>query len=194
MQENHTLRNPALLIIDMQNDFVRPDGPMPVRGAEKIIGPIQSVLDAFREKWLPVIHVLRIHRKNGCDVEIMRQDIFSRTPFAVEETPGAAVISELEPEEGEILLHKTRMSAFMNTELDLILRTLGCDSVVIAGIQTPNCIRTTAFDAMAYNYPTWLVEDAIAAQSEEIHQANLNDMKNIGIRCIRTDELVTLLG
>lgn len=193
MQKIRASWNPALLIIDMQNDFVRPYGPMPVGGAEHIIGTVRSVLDAFRKRGLPVIHVLRIHRKGGCDVEIMRQDIFAGTPFAVEGTAGAAVISELEPQNGEIILKKTRMSAFMNTDLDTILRTLGCDSVVIAGIQTPNCIRTTAFDAMAYNYPAWLVKDAVAAGSDEIHQANLVDMENIGIRCITAEELIRLL-
>ena len=76
------------------------------------------------------------------------------------------------------------MSAFIGTGLDLTLRTLEVDTVVVAGIQTPNCIRTTVFDAMAYNYNTWLLTDATAAKNDEIHQSNVMDMENIGVRII----------
>ena len=85
------------------------------------------------------------------------------------------------------MVKKIRMSAFFNTDLDTILRSLGVDTVVITGIQTPNCVRTTAFDAVAYNYNTCLVEDAAAAQTEAIHKANVLDMRNIGIATVVTD-------
>jgi len=64
---------------------------------------------------------------------------------------------------------------------------------VVAGIQTPNCIRTTVFDAMAYNYHTLLVTDATAAQSDEIHQSNVRDMSNIGVQIIRSTDLSSFL-
>ncbi|MEI8330911.1 MAG: isochorismatase family protein [Methanomicrobiales archaeon] len=60
----------------------------------------------------------------------------------------------------EYILTKTRLSAFIGTELDLILRTLSITTLVVGGIQTPNSIRTTFFDAIAYNYPVVLVGDA----------------------------------
>ena len=82
----------------------------------------------------------------------------------------------------------------MNTDLDLILRSLGTDAIVITGIYTLNCIRTSAFDAAAHNYQTFLVEDAIAAKTDEVHQANLNDMANIGIRIIRAREVGPLVS
>ncbi|MDD1712994.1 MAG: isochorismatase family protein, partial [Methanoregulaceae archaeon] len=63
----------------------------------------------------------------------------------------------------------------------------------ITGIQTPNCIRTTAFDAMAYNFRTCLIEDAVAAQSQDIHQANCRDMSAIGIGMISTAALNDIL-
>jgi nicotinamidase-related amidase len=171
----------ALLIIDMQNDFVREGAPLRVRDAETIIGNIRSVLQSFRRNRLPVFHILRVHRPDGSDVEIFRREIFQRTPFAVEGTKGAQLISELEPAPGEYIIRKTRMSAFMQTELDLMLRTLSVETVVVVGIQTPNCIRTTVFDAFALNYRTFLVEDAVAAQNDEIHRANCRDMAAIGV-------------
>jgi nicotinamidase-related amidase len=183
----------ALLIIDMQNDFVREGSPLRVEGAAAIIGPARSALEIFRRCRLPVFHVLRVHRKDGADVEIFRQDFFKKTPFAVEGTPGARVISDLEPSDGEYIIRKIRMSAFMQTDLDLLLRTLCVDTLFIAGIQTPNCIRTTVFDAMALNYRTFLIEDAVAAKNDEIHQGNCRDMAAIGVGMIRVGELEKML-
>ncbi len=111
------------------------------------------MLAAFRKQGLPVFHVVRVHRADGSDVEITRQELFRRSPFAVEGTPGAAVIDELAPRKGEYLLRKTRMSAFIGTELDLMLRTIGVTTLFVCGIQTPNCIRTTVFDGDCVQLP-----------------------------------------
>ena len=185
---------PALLLIDMQNDFVLNGKPLQVQRAGIIIPHIRAVLDHFRSRGLPIFHVVRVHHPDGSDVEIMRQEIFKKTPFAVEGTTGAAVIDELTPVAGEYLLPKIRMSAFIGTGLDLTLRTLGVDTVVVAGIQTPNCIRTTVFDAVAYNYQTCIIDDATAAQTEDIHHQNIRDMKNIGVKVLLTRELPALFS
>jgi nicotinamidase-related amidase len=187
------MRKPALLIIDMQNDFVREGAPLKVGDAGLIIGNIQSVLDLFRRNRLPVFHVLRVHRRDGSDVEVFRKDLFRTMPFAVEGTKGAGIISELEPREGEYIIRKTRMSAFMYTDLDLVLRTLGVDRVFVTGIQTPNCIRTTVFDACALNYGVVLVEDAVAAKNHDIHRANCSDMEAIGVGIARSGEIERMI-
>jgi nicotinamidase-related amidase len=174
------MERPALLIIDMQNDFVLDGAPLKVAQARTVVPNILEVLTRFRAKKLPVFHILRVHRKDGSDVEIIRQDLFKRQPFAVEGTHGAAVIAELSPLPGEYVIKKTRMSAFIGTELDLMLRNLKVSDLVVTGIQTPNCVRTTVFDAIAYNFPVVLVEDAVGAQNDEIHAANVRDMANIG--------------
>ena len=188
------MEKPALLIIDMQNDFVLEGKPLKVAGAQAAIPKMQAVLAEFRKRSLPVIHVLRVHRADGSDVEIIRKERFSREPFAVAGTAGAAVIDELEPRKGEIVLEKTRMSAFIGTELDLVLRTLGVSTLFVCGIQTPNCIRTTVFDGIAYNYPVVLIDDATGAASEEVHRANVRDMQNIGVRIVKAAEIPGILG
>jgi nicotinamidase-related amidase len=188
------MRKPALLIIDMQNDFVLADKPLQVTGALGIIPTIQDVLDAFRTYRFPVFHVVRVHRPDGSDVEIMRKDLFSQTPFAVEGSSGAAVIDALAPRSDEYLLPKIRMSAFIGTGLDLTLRTLGIDGLVVTGIQTPNCIRTTVFDAMAYNYPVWLVNDATAARNSDIHEQNVRDMAAIGVTVQSASETCSMIA
>lgn len=185
---------PALLIIDMQNDFVLEGKPLKVAGARAVIPKIQTVLAEFRKRSLPVFHILRVHRPDGSDVEIIRQDLFRKQPFAVAGTPGAAVVTELAPLRHEYIIEKIRMSAFIGTELDLMLRTLGVTTVCVAGIQTPNCIRTTVFDAIAYNYPVVLVDDATGASSDDVHRANVRDMQNIGVRIVKAADIPGILG
>ena len=85
------------------------------------------------------------------------------------------------------------MSAFIGTELDLMLRTLGVTTLFVCGIQTPNCIRTTVFDGIAYNYPVVLIDDATGASSEEVHRANVRDMQNIGVRIVKAAEIPGIL-
>lgn len=179
----------ALLIIDMQNDFVLENAPLRVKEALSIIGNVRKVLDTFRKSGLPVFHVIRSHRKDGSDIELTRKEVFSKTPYAVEGTKGAEIINELKPKENEYIIKKIRMSAFFNTDLDQLLRSLNIKNVIIAGIQTPNCIRATAFDSVAYSYNTYLVEDAVAAQNENVHKANCFDMANIGIKLIKTNNI-----
>ena len=187
------MEKPALIIIDMQNDFVLPGRPLSVPGAESVIPNIRKLLDTFRAKRLPVFHILRVHRADGSDVEITRQELFRRQPFAVGGTEGAQVVEELAPLPGEYVIPKIRMSAFIGTELDLMLRNLAVTGLVVAGIQTPNCIRTTVFDAMAYNYPVVLVSDATGARTPAVHAANLEDIRNIGVRIQATRDLIAAL-
>jgi nicotinamidase-related amidase len=188
------MENIALLIIDMQNDFVLDGKLMRVAGARAVIPNVQAVLAEFRKRKLPVFHIIRVHRPDGSDVEVIRKERFRKQPFAIAGTHGAAIIDELAPLTGEYILTKTRMSAFIGTELDLMLHNLGINTLFIIGIQTPNCIRTTVYDAIALNYPVVLVDDAVGASSEEVHRANVRDMENIGVRIAQSAEVPDLLG
>jgi nicotinamidase-related amidase len=188
------MKQAALLIIDMQNDFVLDGAPLRVAQASSVVPKIYEVLTEFRKKRRPVFHILRVHRWDGSDVEITRQELFRKHPFAVEGTHGAAVIEELTPFPDEYVIPKIRMSAFIGTELDLMLRNIGIEELIVTGIQTPNCIRTTVFDAIAYNYPVVLVEDAVGAHSDEIHKANVRDMANIGVKIIKAQDLSAYPG
>lgn len=185
------MKRTALLIIDMQNDFVLDGAPLRVAQGRAVIPKILEILGHFRAENQPVFHVLRVHRRDGSDVEIIRKELFAKQPFAVEGTQGARVVDELSPAPGEYVIHKTRMSAFIGTELDLMLRNLGITDLIVTGIQTPNCIRTSVFDAIAYNYHVTLIEDAVGAKNDAIHLANVQDMATIGVRIMKTREFLS---
>ncbi|BAF71885.1 cysteine hydrolase family protein [Sulfurovum sp. NBC37-1] len=181
----------ALIIVDMQNDFVLPNAPHCIEGAVPIIPNIQKVLYTFREKLLPVFHVYREYRADGSDIEKTRLDDFlGGTKYCVPRTKGCEIIDGLSPMDGEYRIVKNRFSGFMNTELDFILRRLKIERIVVCGIQYPNCIRATIYDGIALGYDVTLVTDATAAQTEEIAQANIMDIRNIGVECISTELLI----
>lgn len=95
---------------------------------------------------------------------------------------GAALVDGLEIKRGDYKVAKTRFSAFFATPLHSFLQDAGVDSLVITGVQTPNCIRQTAFDAIAYDYRSvTVIVDATAAVTPEVHSANIYDMKKVKI-------------
>ena len=173
--------NIALVIIDMQNDFVLPEAPLCVKGAQATVPTIQKLLDRARAEGWRVIHVIRQHRRDGSDVEIGRAPLFTQgAGICVPGTKGAEIVDELAPLPDETILRKLRFSAFFQTEL--------------AGTQYPNCVRGTATDAMSHDYNTIVVTDACSAQTDEIAATNIRDMKNMGITCVTLAELPSILA
>ena len=183
----------ALIIIDMQNDFILPGSLAYVRNAEKTIPKIKEVLQFFREKNLPIFHIIREYFKDGSNVENFRvKDFKNGKSYVVKGTKGAEIVKELKPIDNEYVIVKPRFSAFMKTELDFILRRLNVKTLVVCGTQYPNCIRATVFDAVSYDYNVILLIDATSAQTEEIANANITDIKNIGVNCLTVNEFKRL--
>ena len=186
------MKKTALIIIDMQNDFVLQNAPQCIVGAEAIVPNIQKVLTFFRSKNLPIFHVYREYREDGSDIEKTRLDDFlTQQKYCVPHTKGCEIIDALTPIEGEYKIVKNRFSGFMQTELDFILRRLGVEKIVVCGIQYPNCIRATIFDGVALGYDVTLITDATEAQTQEIAKANIVDIANIGVECLTTEVFLT---
>lgn len=185
----------AILVIDMQNDFVLPGAVLCVAGAQATIPTIQDLLSYGRSKGWHIIHVIREHRYSGCDVDLPRVPLFTdgKQGYCVPGTKGWEIVEGLEPKQGDIIVSKRRNSGFFQTELDMVLRRLGVKTVVLAGTQYPNCVRGTAVDAMCYDYNTVVCTDACSAKTPEVAEANIFDMKNMGIICIPLAELKTRL-
>jgi len=179
----------ALLVVDMQNDVLN----RMVEQGRDIVPAVRKALDYFRIKELPVVHVVRVHRPDGADVELFRKRLFEDRPFLVRGTEGAQVVEELAPAEGEYVVEKQRFSAFFQTNLDMLLRRLGVRTVVIAGVQTPNCVRATAVDAVCLDYGAVVLSDATVAKTPEVHEANLLDLGNMGVKVMTTLELMRSL-
>lgn len=189
------LRNKiCLLIIDMQYDFLEKNSPLFVDECKDIIPNIKKILNKFREMGLLSIFVKRVHRKSGIDIDLTRKDLFiEKGGFLIEKKCGSEIVDELKPLDNEIVIIKRRFSAFFGTELDLILRRMEIKKLILTGIQTPNCIRTTAFDGISLDYEVIVISDATKSKSEEIQKNNLKDMKDVGIKILKTEEILNML-
>ncbi|KAI4331440.1 hypothetical protein MLD38_029627 [Melastoma candidum] len=176
---NHT----ALLVIDMQNDFIKEEGLMRVDGGKAIVPNVVESVEVARSRGILVVWVVREHDPLGRDAELFRRHLYS--PGKVGPTSkgsaGADLVDGLFIKEGEYKLVKTRFSAFFNTHLHSFLQGVGIKSLVVVGVQTPNCIRQTVFDAVALDYAVTVLVDATAAATPEIHLANIKDMRNVGV-------------
>lgn len=174
----------AILVVDMLNDFVIQSAPMQVAGALATVPAIAAFLDHGRKSQWAVIYINRLHRASGIDAEMTRRHLFAEgKPFCVPGTPGAEVVEALKPKPEDLIVIKQRFSAFLGTDLDLILRGLGARRIFVTGTQYPNCIRATAVDSMALDYETIVCTDCCSAATPEVAEANVFDLLNMGIVC-----------
>ena len=181
----------AILVVDMQNDWVLPSSPLHVAGAYATLPAIAKFLDYGRANGWAVIYIYRIHRPSGIDAELFRRHYFEEGhPICIAGTSGAAIPDEIKPQQGDISITKQRFSAFFQTDLDLVLRGLGVKKVFVTGTQYPNCIRSTAVDSMGLDYDTTVVTDCCSAATEEVANANIFDIRNMGIACIPSSEIM----
>ncbi|OAY80574.1 putative inactive nicotinamidase [Ananas comosus] len=182
----------AMLVIDMQKDFILPEmeSPVLVAGAKEIVASVATAVACARGRGVSVIWVVREHDPLGRDVELFRRCWYAdgKGP-TMKGSKGAELIDGLMMKEGEYKLVKTRFSAFFATHLDSLLKSSGIKNLVIVGVQTPNCIRQTVFDAVALDYQNvTVIVDATAAATPEVHSSNIRDMQNIGVATVTLQE------
>ncbi len=163
----------ALIIVDMLNDFANPKGKLYVPGSEDIIPNIKKLKEAFEEKGLPVIYTNDAHIP-GVDKELALWG-----EHAVKGSWGAQVVDELKPNEKNYVIEKRRYSGFFQTGLDLLLRELGVDEVVLTGVATNVCVLHTAADAFFRGYKVTVVSDGTMSYPKEEQQKWLEYMKLI---------------
>ncbi|MEI6623073.1 MAG: isochorismatase family cysteine hydrolase [Actinomycetes bacterium] len=182
-------KDTAVLTIDVQVDVL--DSIVPTGRA--VLPAIARTLSECRARGVPIIHVHYEHRPDGSDVPRFRLPRFREKPFLVKGSPGAELVPELEARPDEIRVPKQRFSAFFQTDLLMILMRLGIRTVVLVGLQTPNCIRCTATDADSYDFDVVLLADAITAGTPQVHQANLEDLANMGMRIMTVTNFIAEL-
>ncbi len=108
--------------------------------------------------------------------------------------PGADLVDGLTISDTDVVVVKRRWSAFFATDLDMVLRRLGVRGIVLAGVQTPNCIRATANDATSFDYRCVVLSDATASATPAVQAANLADMAKMGVEVLDTTEMLKRLG
>ena len=172
----------AMIVVDMQNAFLSDEGSMTNGGMDitelkKTVGPVQRLVDACHTVNVPIIFTRYVLRADYKDAGLWAE----RRPEFKEINSNSLVAgtwdAELDPrmdvQVGDYILDKTRYSSFYNTNLEVILRGLEVDTLIISGVTTEICVESTVRDAYFRDYKILVPEDAVAAMDVARHQGSL---------------------
>lgn len=190
----------ALIVVDMQNECVKPGGgygtqsDVDLTPMQEIVPRIAKLLAAAREAGVLVFYVEFIQRsrtgvslRDGPSYYVHRNDDF--VSCIEEGTWAAQTIHELAPKEGDIVMPKIHPSAFRGTPLNLHLRRYGISSLVITGMSSTGCVAATQLEALESGYYPVLATDAVAAPNRQRHEQLVSWMAHRG-PAFTTDEIL----
>jgi nicotinamidase-related amidase len=178
----------ALVIIDMQRDFLEPGGFGALLGNDvmllaRVVEPLQAVLAAARAAGLMVIHTREGHRPDLSDAPPAKLarghlacGIGDPGPYGrvlVRGEPGHGIIDELAPLAGEVVLDKPGKGAFYATDLELLLRNAGITRLVVTGVTTEVCVHTTVREANDRGFECLVLADCVGSYFPDFHEVGL---------------------
>ena len=176
--------NSALVVIDMQNSFLEPKGSMAAIGLP--FEELRTALDgtvrlvaAAREAGIPVIFTRYVYMADYSDGGIVPNLLvpaLRESNALIADSWDAEVVDELAPQPGDVVIDKSRPSAFYGTQLEPVLTSLGVRNLVMAGVTTNICVETTARDAGQRDYHVHVVSDATAEFEKERHDHALGTL------------------
>ncbi len=170
---------PALLIVDMQNDFVDRNAPTNCAGsAEAAIPHIQRLRELCRELGFPVFYSRGIVHPSRVDEGLWQAKSIGHREgrVQIEGTWGAEICEALRPAPREVVINKHKPSVFFGSDFDVYLRGYAIDTLVIAGSSTSGCVRATVTDAFSREIRAILPRECMVDRTPEVMAANLFDM------------------
>ncbi len=212
MSERYTRPNAessALILIDVQRDFYEDDAPARIDGTSEVIPAMADLASAFRERNLPIVHVVRLYLADGSNVDIVRRSAIEEGERIV--SPGSAgsqIAPPLLPDETELafeellagsfqelgprehVMYKPRWGAFYETRLEQHLRDMEVDTLVFAGCNFPNCPRTSMYEASERDFRVAMVSDAMSG----VYERGVKECRNIGVTVRDMDETMKWLS
>lgn len=163
----------ALLVVDMLNDFLDPDGALYCGDASREIIPhIRELIESHRRDGSIIIFVTDSHEADDKEFGMF-------PPHCVVGTSGSEMISEIEVRPEDYLVRKTRYSAFYGTELEDILRREGVDEVHLSGVCTSICVMDTTSDLWNRDFKAVVHQKSVADLTTEAHEFALKRMRDI---------------
>ncbi|MGY4688881.1 cysteine hydrolase family protein [Salibacterium sp. K-3] len=181
----------ALVLIDLQKE-----SNFGLIQMDDVIANARHLIDACRREGIPVIYTRQINRSDQAGLsknEPLNED---GTPYYyASHTENIEIIDAIAPEEDDIVIDKYRWSAFYETSLDLMLKGLGVDDLIIGGVVTDGCLMTSVFDAYFRDYHVHLVKDICTSSNEGSHMAAMMIMANwvYNLEVYETRELIKRL-
>lgn len=191
-------RTSALLVIDMQRDFLCEGAPLEGYKCRDIVPNVKKLIEHARKRGIPVMWAIHMHSSHGGDMGLM-EDMWPKTGprggGLVKGREGAKIYDELpQPLDSEVVIEKHRYSAFFQTDLELHLRALGVDTLIITGMHTNICCQTTARDGFMRDFKIVFVSDGVASFTPELHRAGLVDISVAFGRVMSPAEVIDEIG
>jgi len=195
----------ALITIDTQCDTLD-EQPFEIPGTLAILPRMRTVLEAFRAVEKPIIHIVRIYKADGSNVDLCRKELVEKgRALVLAGSSGCQLAPGLLPYAGieldanlllsggiqaissrEVVIYKPRWGAFYKTLLEQHLRKQGISTLVFCGCNFPNCPRTSIYEASERDFRVVLVDDAISGLYEQGRQ----EMKKIGVKLLSTSQVM----
>jgi nicotinamidase-related amidase len=167
-------RTPALLIVDFIKGFTDPKSPLGGDFAWEL-NATRQLQEAFRRGKLPIVYTTIAYAEDMHDAGVFVKKVPSLA-ILQRGSPLTEIDPRIEPRPGEKIIEKKYASSFFGTNLDMELRLLGVDTVILAGCTTCGCIRASAIDSLQYGYHTIVVREAVGDRAAGPHEANLFDI------------------
>ena len=196
----------ALLTIDVQRDFTEPGAPAEIPGTAEAAERMGRITRAFRERSAPIVHVVRLYRRDGSNVDPCRRStVEAGEAIVAPGSDGAELVDELKPSASirldpdallagdlqpiggrEWAMYKPRWGAFYRTPLADHLYEQSVDTLVVCGCNYPNCPRTTVYEASERDFRVVFVADAVSGTYER----GLEELAGIGVAVADVDEVL----
>jgi len=197
----------ALITIDVLRDTL--DGqPLEIPGTSTALPKMKQLLDFYRENNKPIVHIVRIYKADGSNVDLCRRELVEGgAEILTENSLGAELAQELfdndavrydtsfllnggvqKISDNEVIIYKPRWGAFYNTPLENHLKDLGVSTLVFSGCNFPNCPRTSIYEASERDYKIALAEDAISG----LYEQGKTELVNIGVLVESANNIIGL--
>ena len=197
--------NSALITIDTQCDTLDRQ-PFEIPGTSAILPNMRKLLQAYRKAKRQIVHIVRIYKSDGTNVDLCRRELVERgAALVLAGSAGCQLATEFLPhpgieldvnlllsggiqhiQAGEVIIYKPRWGAFYNTPLEKYLQEKGISTLVFSGCNFPNCPRTSIYEASERDFRVVLAEDAISG----LYDQGKREMRNIGVELILTDQII----
>jgi nicotinamidase-related amidase len=198
----------ALITIDTQRDVL--DGqPLEIAGTSTVLPAMAGLLSAFRQAQAPIVHIVRLYRTDGSNVDLCRRSLVEDgAAILAPETEGSELAPGLladlsvrldserllageiqQVASGEVVIYKPRWGAFFETPLEAHLRDNGVSTVVLCGCNFPNCPRTSIYEASERDFRVVLATDAISG----LYERGQEELSAIGVQLMRSETITAAL-
>ena len=191
----------AMIVVDMQNAFLSDEGSMTQGGMDiselkKTVTPVVGLVDACHGSNVPVIFTRMVMRADYMDAGLRseRRPEFKKINSLVVGTWDVELDPRMDVQPADYILDKTRYSSFYNTNLEVILRGLRVETLIVCGVTTEICVESTVRDAYFHDYRIFVPENAVAAMDVDRHRGTLKTIQYGFGAVTSSDAIIDALG